>query len=167
MPMPQDQSDKIHSKLKLNASSDSLVLASGVVAALAIASSAVTMAPPLTGRLHPGLVPGGLALALLVAAVIAVIAAIEPHSPGSQAEAAQIRSVIAAAAAVVILAFGVGTLGIFVAAFLAATIAAAGVSGVTLRRALLTGLCLSAAISLVFALALRQPLPILPPALPR
>jgi len=164
MPMPQDQSDKIHSKLKLNASSDSLVLASGVVAALAIASSAVTMAPPLTGRLHPGLVPGGLALALLVAAVIA---AIEPHSPGSQAEAAQIRSVIAAAAAVVILAFGVGTLGIFVAAFLAATVAAAGVSGVTLRRALLTGLCLSAAISLVFALALRQPLPILPPALPR
>ncbi len=164
MPMPQDQSDKTYSKLRLNASSGSFVLASGVVAALAIASSAVTMAPPLTGRLHPGLVPGTLALALLVAAFVT---AIEPHSPNSQADSTRARSVIAAAAAVIILALGVGTLGIFVAAFLAGTVAAAGVSGVTLRRALVIGLCLSAAISLVFALALRQPLPILPPVLPR
>jgi hypothetical protein len=162
--MPQDQSDKIYSKLKLNASSGSLVLASGVVAALAIASSAVTMAPPFTGRLHPGLVPGMLALALLVAAFVATI---ERRSPSSETEPTQLRSVIAAAAAVIILALGVGTLGIFAAALLAGAVAAAGVSGVTLRRALLIGLCLSAAISLVFALALRQPLPILPPVLLR
>ncbi|WP_404933661.1 tripartite tricarboxylate transporter TctB family protein [Nitratireductor sp. L15S-10] len=139
-----------------------MVVLAAIVVALAIGATALTLPPPISGRLRPGLVPGALAAIVLAAAV----ASLRRPGRATEQEAAAapgLAPLLAAAAAVLILAFGTRTLGIAIAAFLASTVAAAGVTGVSPGRALRIGFGLAAGVSLLFALALRQPLPILPP----
>lgn len=136
------------------------MVAIAATVALSIGSAALTLGPPLTGRLHPGLVPGVLTLTLLVAAIVVM-----RERQVSPADSPSLRGALAAALAVLILAFGVGMFGIFAAAFVSATVAASGVAGMTPRRAVSVGLGLSAGLSVLFTL-FRQPLPILSPGLP-
>ncbi len=131
-----------------------------IAVALAIGATALSLPPPISGRLQPGLVPGVLAAIVLVAAVASLR---RPVKPADDAATPGLVPLAAAAVAVLILAFGTRTLGIAIASFLASTVTAAGVTGVSPGRALRIGFGLAAGVSLLFALALRQPLPILPP----
>ncbi len=151
-----------------------LVLAAAVIAALGIGVAALLLPTPVSVRLAPGLVPGVLAAVVLGAALVSALpprcgardpdAATTP-APEQSVAPAGLRPLLAAALAVAILAFGTRPLGIALTAFLSASLAAVGAVGVAPARALRIGLSLSAATCLLFALALRQPLPILPPFL--
>lgn len=134
------------------------LLAGGL--ALAIGGVALTLPPPLTGRLEPGLVPGLMALMAIVAVAYVIW---RPGTGVEGQEPANLRAIVALALAIPILAFGVRPAGVLLASFAAGLVAANGVAGVSPRRAVLIGLGISAAISAMLAFVFRQPLPILPP----
>lgn len=160
--MPELQSNNNSSKVYREVFGAGLVISIAVAAALLMGIAALALAPPLTGRLHPAVVPGLLVFVLLAAAIAVTR---EPRTVSVEAAPSSFRPIFSAALAVVILGFGTRPLGIFVAAFAAATVAALGVAGVTPRRALVIGLCLAAGSSILFAMALRQPLPVFPPGM--
>lgn len=137
-----------------------------VIAAVAgtVAWTASALPSPLAGRLHPAHVPGAIALLCLVAIAYGLIARKHetPDSGCLPTPAPSLLAMVAAVAAVIVLGLGTRTLGVLPAVFIAAALAAMGVRGVGLFRAVLTGSCLACLAALLFVLALRQPLPLLP-----
>jgi hypothetical protein len=134
--------------------------------ALVILVAALRLPPPLSGRLHPAVVP----LALSALALLAVGVAWLWRGPGNAdaclpAEPSSWRSLLAAVLSLAFIAFGVRSLGLVPAAFAAAWVAVAGIAGVGVVRALLIAAALSVGAAGVFVLGLRQPWPLLPPAL--
>ncbi len=136
-----------------------------VIAAMVLASSAL-MPTSLSGRLHPGLVPGIIAALALLAALASLIRpglfTVSGELICQPALAAPWRSIFAAIATITILAFATRTLGLLPSVLLAGMVAALGVPGVGLARAVLTGAVLAAISALLFVGLLRQPLPLLP-----
>ncbi len=121
--------------------------------------------PAMSGRLHPGVVPFGLAVLALAMCVVGLLA---PSKEGARAgceassETASARGIGASAIAVAVLAFGVQPLGLMVAVFVAGTVGAFGTSGIHLGRAVLIGAGLSLGSCAIFVIGLRQPWPIWP-----
>jgi hypothetical protein len=145
------------------------VLAGSLALAVLILAAAAQLAPPLSGRLHPAIVPIALGCLALVSALMAG-AALLLRGGGSPdgclpASAVPERSIAAAVAALVVIAFGVRLMGVIPTGFVAAAIAASGVAGVSLARAALIAAALSVGAAAVFVLGLRQPWPLWPPAL--
>jgi hypothetical protein len=145
------------------------VLAGSLGLAALILGAASQLAPPLSGRLHPAIVPTALGCLALVSALMAGAAALlrGGGSPDGclPASSAPARSIAAAVAALVVIAFGTRSIGLIPAGFVAAAIAAVGVAGVSFARAALIAAALSVGAAAVFVLALRQPWPLGPPAL--
>lgn len=144
-----------------------LVLSAALALALVVAAAAWGFHPPLAGRLHPASVPLGLCALLLV--TIALLSWLGPSRlppllvhDCAQAEPAGLRALTAAVVAVIILAFGARSVGLLPAILAAGSVAALGVPGVSVGRALLIGACLALGFSLLFVGLLRQPLPLLP-----
>ncbi len=166
----RNQFDNSINSKQAGAGRASAVLVWGVIILVAALAglSALTLPPPLTGRLHPGHVPAALALACLAAGLIAGVRAMSsrggdaPDPDCLPTPAPSVRVIAAAVAAVIMLALGTRALGVLPAVFAAGTFAALGVRGVSLVRAGLTGAGLAGLAALVFVLALRQPLPLLP-----
>ncbi len=154
--------NKMNSKYHASANVELYVLVVSIVLATAIGFAALQLAPALTGRLHPGLVPGALAV-LAIAATLAVIAT--PRRPAGDAPVAGMPALACACLAAIILAYGLSRFGLLAAAAVSGAIAAFGVAGVRPGRALAIGCGLSLAVSAALALIQRQPLPILPPGL--
>lgn len=134
--------------------------------ALVAAAAAWGYPLPLTGRLHPAAVPLGLCALLLVA--IALLAWRGPSRlppllvhDCAQAEPAGLRALAAAVIAVIILAFGARSVGLLPTILAAGSVAALGVPGVSVARALHIGAGLALGLSLLFVGLLRQPLPLL------
>lgn len=133
-----------------------------------ILASAVHLPAPLSGRLHPALVPTALAV-LVLASAAAVAAAVATrgrrapvlHEAASHAPTS-FRSIASALLSLAILALGVRAAGLVPSVIAAGTVAALGVSGVGVVRALAIGAGLSVVTALIFVVALRQPLPLWP-----
>lgn len=126
---------------------------------------ALQLGPSISGRLHPSIVPFGLAILALATCVVGLLA---PSKEGTRAgceassEAASARSIGASAMAVTVLALGVQPLGLTVAVFVAGTVGAFGTSGIHFGRAVLIGAGLSLGSCAIFVIGLRQPWPIWP-----
>jgi hypothetical protein len=75
---------------------------------------------------------------------------------------ASLLSMLAAIAAVIVMAFATRTLGLLPSVWVAGSLAALGVGGVSLMRACMIGAGLAITAALLFVGLLRQPLPLLP-----
>jgi hypothetical protein len=141
-------------------------IAAGLAIALALALGAAALAlpPALTGRLHPAAVPGALCALVLLTALASLYKAAQAVSEPREEAAPGSRAIVAACAAVLIFAILTRAVGVALTIFVAGSVAAWGVVGVTKGCVLAIGLGLSAGVALALAL-LRQPLPILPPGL--
>jgi hypothetical protein len=126
--------------------------------------SSVHLSTQLSGRLHPGLVPGAFALTGLAAILWSFrrerrpetdLACVPTQSMGP-------RPVTAALAAVVVLALATRDLGVVPAVTAAGALTAWGVAGTSPGRAAAIGVGLALVCTVVFVLLLRQPLPLLP-----
>jgi len=137
-----------------------------IVLAVAIGVAALGLPPPLTGRLHPGTVPGVLCALVVLSALASLRGPAPSACPPAPDDASRpgLRAILAACAAVLVLALFARSLGVAAAVFAAGAVASSGVVGVTVIRALRIGLGLALGTSAALAL-LRQPLPILPPGL--
>lgn len=136
------------------------------VIAAGILVSCLLMSPPITGRLHPGLIPGALAAATLLVALMGVfrprLFTVAEELVCQAPEPTPLRSIFAAVAATLCLAVATSTLGMLPSTMAAGIIAALGVAGVTLWRAILIGAGIAATAALLFVGLLRQPLKLLP-----
>lgn len=132
-----------------------------VSAAILLAVTATSLVAPSSLRLHPGLFP--LALAGLVCTCAGF--ALRQAPADVAAPAGGMRAILATTAAMLVLALATRAGGVFLATLASASIASAGASGVSWRRAALVGLGLAITVSACLGLASRQPLPILPPGL--
>jgi hypothetical protein len=131
----------------------------------AVLAASVTLPPAFAGRLHPGFVPGALAIICLSAGLVGMLrprSAALPDANCLAAGAVTLRCLSAALAAVSVLALATRPLGALIAGSAAAGIAALGVRGVGFGRAALIGIGLGFATTLVFVVLLRQPLPLWP-----
>jgi hypothetical protein len=131
----------------------------------AVLAASVTLPSALSGRLHPGLVPGALATICLLAALVGVLRPrIEtlPDANCLPAGAVSLRGLAAAIAAIALLALATRPLGAPIAVSAAGALAALGMRGIGFARAIPIGLALGFAATLVFVVLLRQPLPLWP-----
>jgi hypothetical protein len=131
----------------------------------AVLAASATMPPALAGRLHPGLVPGALAiicLAMALAGLVRPRAAPVSDAGCLPAAPATWRSMVSIAAAIAIMALATRPLGTMIAVPVAGAIAALRLRDVGIGRAAMIGLGLGLAATLVFVILLRQPLPIWP-----
>jgi hypothetical protein len=162
----RNQFDNLINSKQAHTGPGATVLVWGLVAGVALAAiwASLQLPAPLTGRLHPGLVPGALGLICLAAVLVgAVWQRQATHGADClPTTALPARAILATVAAVTVLALGVRTLGVLPAAFAAATLAALGVRAVVLTRAALTGAGIAVLVALLFVVGLRQPLPLLP-----
>jgi uncharacterized membrane protein len=135
-----------------------------VLVAAPLGWTALGLPPPLTGRLHPGMVPAALALLALVALLVGLLRArrVQPEPDCLPTPAPSLRAMVAAVAAVVVLALGTHALGVLPAVFIASALAALGARGVSPARAALIGAGLAVLAAVAFVVLLRQPLPLLP-----
>lgn len=132
-----------------------------VAAAVAVGAASLTLPPPISGPLEPGLVPGLLSIVALASALV-----VFPQRPYAakpdDAPTPGWRPLAAATLAVAILAFGTRPLGVAATTLLAATITAAGVANVSPWRALRIGIAFAVGIAVLLTIVSRQPLPIMP-----
>lgn len=135
-----------------------------IVAAMAtaIGVASLTLPPPISDALRPGVVPAMLAA---VALIVALVCLWRPGALVDETSSPGLRPLLAAAVAVAVLALGTRTIGIAATSFISATVVAVGVNGVMPKRALAIGAGFAVGVSMLFAIATRQPLPILPPGL--
>ncbi|MGU3493043.1 hypothetical protein ACLBXM_03280 [Xanthobacteraceae bacterium A53D] len=138
-----------------------MVIAIALGTALMLGIAAAALPFPAATRLSPALFP--LLLAGLVWVSAGFVLRQGPSAP--DAPRAGLRAIAATVAAMLILALATRAGGVFLAVLASATLAAAGVTGCTWRRAALVGLGLAVSVSLCLMLMRRQPLPILPPGL--
>jgi hypothetical protein len=134
--------------------------------ALAVLGAALTMPPPLAGRLHPAHVPAAIALLAFAASLTCILRPDLTTSASDAAcpppAAASPRGVVCAVGAIVIIALGTRDLGLLPTVCVAGAAGALGIRGVGVVRACVIGAGLSFVAALLFALLLRQPLPLLP-----
>jgi hypothetical protein len=139
----------------------------GLVAAVgcAILGASLVLPPALAGRLHPGLVPGALAILCLAGALLGLLSPRGQAMPDANclpAGTATQRGVLATLVAIGLLALAIRPLGAPITIAMAGAAAALGVRGVGIVRAGLIGLGLGLAATSVFVWLLRQPLPLWP-----
>jgi hypothetical protein len=115
--------------------------------------------------LHPGLVPGTLAVICLAVMVMTALRRDSRRLPEAgclPATPATGRSFAAVIAAIAVLALATRPLGTLLSVSFAGFIGALGVRGIGIRRAALVGAGLGVAATLIFIILLRQPLPLWP-----
>lgn len=124
----------------------------------------VDLPKQLSGRLHPGVVPGFLALIGLVAIASSLRGEKRrnPDLPCIPTQSIRTRPVATAVVAVFIMALGTRDLGVLPTVAAAGAVTAWGVAGTSPGRAAAIGGGLALVCALVFVLLLRQPLPLLP-----